>query len=94
MTTLVNGISFCAPTTGTKDLTIKEKPFVYPNPFYAQIYLNSPGTDTETELVNLMGQIIFSGKHIERQNFSNLVSGTYFLRVMGELSTVIKLEKR
>lgn len=94
MTTLVSGISFCDPTVGTKDLTFTEKPFVYPNPFRAQIYLNSPDSEVQVELVDLLGQLIFSGEHIDRRDFSHLVSGTYFLRVLGDSPAVIRLVKK
>jgi hypothetical protein len=94
MTTLVSGISFCDPTVGTKDLIFTEKPFVYPNPFRAQIYLNSPDPEVQVELVDLLGQLIFSGEHIDRRDFSYLVSGTYFLRVLGDSPAVIRLVKK
>ncbi len=95
MTALVSGISFCIPSVGTKDLTVPGASiYVYPNPFRAQIYLNSPDPDAQVELINLMGQKVFSGNHIDKQDFSNLASGSYFLRVMGDQPTVIRLEKR
>ena len=94
MTTLVSGISFCNPSVDTKDLSATGASiFVYPNPFRAQIYLNSPDDDAQVELINPMGQLVFSGKHIEQQDFSNLAKGSYFLRVMGGNVQVIKINK-
>ncbi|MFZ4476612.1 MAG: T9SS type A sorting domain-containing protein, partial [Saprospiraceae bacterium] len=33
------------------------------------------------QLYNSMGQIIWTGKNIEQQDFSNLQNGIYFLKV-------------
>lgn len=95
MTNLISGTSFCNPAVGTEDLIQTQKTlFVYPNPFHAQIFLNSPDNHVNVVLINPMGQVVFSGNHIDKQDFTNLASGTYFLKVMGDLPTVIRLVKK
>lgn len=54
---------------------------VFPDPFTSHIYLaNSTGKEIFT-LFNHMGQIIWTGKNIDRQDFSFLASGLYVLRI-------------
>ncbi|MBC7775345.1 MAG: sulfatase-like hydrolase/transferase [Phycisphaerae bacterium] len=94
MTTLVGGTSFCNPAVGASDLIGSPKNLsIYPNPFRSHIYLRTKPEGINFELVNPIGQLIFSGSNIENQDFSNLAKGTYFLRIMGEVVQVVKLEK-
>ncbi len=94
MTALVGTGSFCNPAVGTKDLKEADKPLVvYPNPFRAHIFVDDTADASYFELTNPMGQVVFSGKNIEQQDFSNLAAGVYFLKIMGEGSKVFKLEK-
>jgi hypothetical protein len=44
-------------------------------------------------LQNILGQIIFEGQDIEKQNFENLPSGIYFLRLKNALNEAVKLMK-
>lgn len=54
---------------------------VYPNPFSNKIIpANSTGNEN-FELRNQMGQLLWLGMHIEKQDFSALPSGVYFLKV-------------
>jgi arylsulfatase B len=95
MTTLVTGISFCNPAVGTSDLASASKTMVvYPNPFSSHIYLETFADDMHFILMNPLGQIVFSGNHIEKQDFSNLLKGVYFLKAKGAYSQIIKLEKK
>ncbi len=94
MTTLTSGVSFCNPSVGAKDLSVFQKTVsVYPNPFRSHVYANNAADDARFELLSPVGEVLFSGNHIDRHDFSNLASGTYFLRVMGDAVQVIKLEK-
>lgn len=54
---------------------------VYPNPFYGNIILENEGQNQLYELVDATGQLIYSGKHIMSQNFSDLPAGLYFLKI-------------
>lgn len=68
--------------TSVNDLINEISKFkVFPNPFTNQISLiNSLGTE-ECELVNVAGQMVWKGKQIEKQNFSDLSPGVFFLNI-------------
>lgn len=54
---------------------------IYPNPFSSTLTLaNSTGTESFL-LMNALGQTIYEGKNITQQDFSNLNSGIYFLKI-------------
>lgn len=54
---------------------------VYPNPFKSTIQVsNIPGNET-FELMNAVGQVIWSGMEINTKDFSSLVKGLYTLRI-------------
>jgi hypothetical protein len=93
MSTLVSGIAFCNTSVGTNEVAAPSV-YVYPNPFKSRIYLQIPEEAAPVVLMNPIGQLIFSGQHIEQQDFTNLTPGTYFLRVMGRFPAVLKLEKK
>ncbi len=93
MSTLVSGIAFCNTSVGTNEITAPSV-YVYPNPFKSRIYLQIPEEAAPVVLMNPIGQLIFSGQHIEQQDFTNLTPGTYFLRIMGSFPSVLKLEKK
>ncbi len=61
---------------------------IYPNPFINTINVQT-NNNVYYELVNLIGQIVWSGKHIEEQDFSGLVSGSYFLHINTPLSVEV-----
>ena len=55
---------------------------VYPNPFSKEIILkNSTGSENYS-LTNSVGQIIWAGKDINQQDFSNVTTGLYFLTII------------
>lgn len=94
MTTLVGSGTFCNPLVGTAEQETTELTAqAFPNPFKSQIYLKASEKDLEIELINTLGQIIFSGKNIENNDFSALPQGIYFLKIRGKNPQVIKLEK-
>ncbi len=77
MTTLVGTGAFC--TTGVSiENGENEVVKVYPNPFHAHIFLSFP---QKVELVNALGQLMYEGNEIEKQDFSQLPSGIYFLKI-------------
>ncbi len=63
---------------------------VFPNPFTAKISIENSNSNTETELWNCIGQLIYSGRNIESQDFSSLAKGIYFLKVQTEQGVVRK----
>ena len=67
----------------------------YPNPFTNKINLKSVTGDENFELTNAVGQVFWSGTHIEKQDFSALSKGVYLLKVNCKNSvSVIKLIKQ
>jgi hypothetical protein len=63
----------------------------YPNPFTSFIHLsNSSGNELFT-LMNVMGQVIWSGRNIETRDFSGIQEGIYFLKI--NETKVIKIIK-
>lgn len=82
-------------TTGLNEINSEDKLNIYPNPFSDKINLaNSTGNELY-DLLNSMGQLIWSGMKIEQQDFSALTSGIYFLKVKDQYFTqAIKLIKQ
>ena len=86
MTNLVGVGTFCSMGVGTEN--VKNKTLkVYPNPFKTHIYFSS---DKEVSLINELGQVLFIGTHIEKQDFSALPKGIYFLKVEKEIFKLVK----
>lgn len=63
---------------------------VFPNPFTNKINLSNNQSDVE--LFDGCGQLIYFGKNVNEQEFSNLKSGIYFLREIGK-EGVVKVVK-
>ena len=64
---------------------------VYPNPFTSHIQMLNQ-SNNDCQLINLMGETIYSGKQIELQDFSHLPKGLYILQLV-ESGSTIKLVK-
>ena len=66
----------------------------YPNPFSNYINLTNITGKENFELFNITGQVIWSGKQIEKEDFSYLENGVYFLSIKtNNRINVIKLIK-
>ncbi|GAB4453550.1 MAG: hypothetical protein Fur0028_09030 [Bacteroidales bacterium] len=57
---------------------------VFPNPFTSKIQLKNNSGMEDFILTNSLGKVIWTGKNIEQQDFSDLVSGIYFLKVFNQ----------
>jgi hypothetical protein len=66
---------------------------LYPNPFSNKITLKNALGNENFELYNSFGQLIFSGKNIDQQNFDCLINGIYFLKITSQKTSIIKLLK-
>ncbi len=96
MTALVGSGSFCNAAVGTEDVgALTGGLSVYPNPFQSHLYVSSASGEETFELVNALGQVVFLGKDIEKQDFSGLEKGVYFLKVLeGKVRTrIIRISK-
>ena len=82
--------------TGTGDQIFRSSPILnYPNPFTTRIGLKKTTGTESFNLTNGLGQTIWSGKHIEQQDFSGLAPGFYFLKIETQNSIqTIKIIKR
>jgi arylsulfatase B len=81
MTKLVGTGGFCN-IVATEDIDSQiGKIKVSPNPFENYLKIENAEGDEVYELSNQFGQVLFLGKNIETQDFSNLAKGVYFLKI-------------
>jgi len=67
---------------------------VYPTLFTDRISLRSTNGEERYELRNSMGQVLWAGKHIEREDLSDLAQGSYILAVQdAEARNVFRVVK-
>ncbi len=60
----------------------------FPNPFSSQISLNQEfESEIIVQLVSISGQILFEGNTLDNQDFSDLKSGIYFLKLISDKQT-------
>ena len=67
--------------------------FLFPNPFTSAIMLPKNLENVSAVLLNNLGEIIYSGKQIQMQDFSNLPVGIYFVTIKQDKSMTYKLVK-
>jgi len=63
---------------------------VSPIPFSNFIHIKNIHPGKMISLINLQGKIIYSGMEIEKQNFSNLTTGMYFLKIENSTIQLLK----
>jgi|GEM_PF-1892561 len=79
----------------TNNLIANPEVKIYPNPFSNRIQLKNTTGQENYQLYNSLGQIIWTGKNIEQQDFSNLQNGIYFLKVYTQTrQQILKLIKQ
>lgn len=89
ISTLVGTGTFCQTGVGVNNFVIEnENLYAFPNPFTNHIYLNNKNSNCQ--LLNQLGQILYSGNEIEQQNFSDLPKGIYFLKVENQTVKLVK----
>ena len=78
----------CGTTVGVENPQMSvNKIKLYPNPFNSSINISGAIGSEFYSLTNLFGQMIWSGKNIEQQDFSSLTSGIYFLTIDNDRQT-------
>ncbi len=94
MAELLGNASFCNPAVAVSDIPGKQ-PWVtvFPNPFSNNIQVRPYDPTARYELYNQIGQRVFAGTGLERQDFSKLPVGVYFLKVVGEEAVCLKVVK-
>ena len=83
------------PATSVNTINQSSLIQIYPNPFTSNINIKNAKGNEQYELIDNIGQTIWSGKQINQQDFSSLSTGIYMLKITG-LTTVqtIKLIKQ
>lgn len=64
-----------------------------PNPFHDYIFLKNVDENALCQLSNSVGQVVFLGKNLSERNFSELPSGLYFLKILGDNTAALRLLK-
>jgi hypothetical protein len=77
-------------TTGIIEHLNPNCSIVYPNPFSDKINLTIKTGNENFALIDYFGQIIWTGKNIEQQDFSYLSNGLYFLRIDNQIIKLMK----
>jgi Secretion system C-terminal sorting domain len=81
-------------TTNVQSATKVNAITVYPNPFTDKIIVANTTEKEKYELLNTLGQVVWTGNNIEQKNFSDLKKGVYSLKVITDNSTqLVKLIK-
>jgi Protein of unknown function (DUF1566)/Secretion system C-terminal sorting domain len=78
-------------TINSNEINPKYK--VFPNPFKSIITVENTSGLEKFELYNAFGQQVFNGKEIDKQDFSSLFKGIYFLKIIGETTLHFKIIK-
>ena len=73
-------LNLCS-VSGIPDVEALKSLNVYPNPFTTSINIAGKLENEYYELLNVTGQIIWTGKQINNQDFSALSDGLYFLKI-------------
>jgi hypothetical protein len=63
---------------------------VFPNPFSDTFRVLNAIGEEDYRLTNVYGQLIWNGKAIEQEDFSQLTSGFYFLSVGNQVFLLAK----
>jgi hypothetical protein len=79
--TLVANLIYMCNITGTADYMMLNNTIVYPNPFSNSINVINTQEISNYELLNSTGISVWSGSNINNEDFSNLTSGIYFLKI-------------
>jgi hypothetical protein len=91
--TALTGVGTCKPLP-INNISQQNDIQVYPNPFTNHIYLSSKNKNELCQLINQMGEVIYIGKEIEIQDFSNLPKGIYYLKINSTFNTQLKIVKQ
>lgn len=93
MNSLVGSTNYCNPLFLNNESFESNSNLVFPNPFQSTIHLRKYSGNESYELYSSLGQLIYSGASIEKQDFTYLFSGVYFLRIKDKTTTSAKLIK-
>jgi hypothetical protein len=81
-------------SVSTNDLTMGNTPIMaFPNPFADHVILKNAPENVFCQMSNALGQVVFSGTHLEKQDLTKLPPGLYTLKISGNPNAVFKLLK-
>lgn len=80
-------------STSVPNIKTQESIHVYPNPFSNKLHIANAKGQEQFELFNILGDCIYSGNNIEKQDYSTLTKGVYILKITGQNITYLKLIK-
>jgi uncharacterized delta-60 repeat protein len=85
-------VEFCE---GIEEVFSPNYHIVSPNPFSNSIKITNGNGTEYFQLINSLGEIIYSGKNISEHNFSNIANGFYFLQITDgskrQVSKIVKM---
>jgi len=81
------------PQLGISEIENENVLKVFPNPFSTKISFENKTGNEFFELYDIQGKLFFLGKNIDKQDFTNLTKGTYFLKVTDHTTSNFKLIK-
>ena len=93
LSNLLGSTAYCNTTLSINNTLPAANEIAYPNPFVNFIQMNESYLDCSIQLTNINGTIIYSGKEIYNQNFSDIPAGIYFLNSTSEIPFQVKLVK-
>lgn len=92
-TTLSDLLKICSPA-GINNLTSDKDIEIFPNPFTSNLSINTSLQIENCELLNSLGQLVWTGKELKNQDFSFLTDGIYILKIRnGNSIQTLKLIK-
>lgn len=92
MTNLLGISRFCG-SSSMHSISKNKIITITPNPFTDYINVYPKLNNSNCKLMNCFGQLIYSGRTLETQNFSDLPKGIYFLEITGSIYFMTKLVK-
>ena len=94
LTNLIGTGNYCTATIGVNETTGSNAKFIYPNPFTTHLKIHLKMDDDSYELNNSLGQLIYTGREIESTDFSKIPNGIYFLTIINNSKSTLKLVKQ
>ena len=93
LSSLLGSTAFCNSSLSINNIILGENEIAYPNPFDDFIQIDQSYLDYSIQLTNINGTVIYSGKEIDKQNFSAIPAGIYFLNSTTGIPFQLKLVK-
>ena len=93
LSSLLGSTAFCNASLSVNNNLSGVNEIAYPNPFIDFIQIDQSYLYCSIQLTNINGTVIYSGKEIDKQNFSDIPAGIYFLNSTTGIPFQVKLVK-